>query len=167
MKTIKDLNNNMLYRLIKIIYIIFITFVTFFLSITIYDTLSDENIITTYFLKSNYSKTKVHTPQKFAKNVQNMIDGNSIDFDTAYNETLNFYKKNWIQIEWVNIDQELQSNTKTKVAEGDKLIGNLNFIIRLSKSLILSFIISYIIFFQLLNRIFYYVVIWNFNPKKE
>ncbi len=45
--------------------------------------------------------------------------------------------------------------------------NNKNSIIRYIETFISSFVITYVIFFQLINRVFYYIILWNFNPKKE
>lgn len=168
MKTIQDLNKKIWYRTIKVFYIFLVFIFCISSVILLYDELSYNN----FTIDSTESIVKIHNliqpVQKLSKqdlfsDAKKVMDTKGVDKQTALINTLNYYKTKGLEVEGVDIDIELsQLIEEQKVKEENKFIW-----IKILLSLLISIFLTYVIFFQIFNRAFYYIVLWTLFPKKD
>lgn len=66
-----------------------------------------DEIDTQVVQESEVVKNTMFSEDEFFKDVNTVMSDNNIDYDTAFDETLKYYKSKNFSIDWVNIDEEL------------------------------------------------------------
>lgn len=159
MKTIKELNRKIWYRIIKVVYILFLLFLLFLWTIIIYDSIK-------YNIKINEIEYKTLSKEKISEILKNAPES------TTDKEIIDWLIKRWYTLEWYKYNNiwtiDIYFTLWMPLSyEKEKYNSYIIFIIWRYYKLILFYIISYLIFFQIINRIFYYIIFWNFNPKNN
>jgi len=142
MKTIKELNEKIWFRFTKVIYIFLLSITTFIIIFLTSFIIYNEKIENKIIKEPECNDIDI-------ENVQILLDHWVTDKETI--RKLVLMKKQ--EREWV---QELEK----------KDLWLIKWIIIILLLIISELIISYLIFFKLINRIFYYIVLWKFNPKE-
>lgn len=159
MKTIKELNRKIWYRIIKVVYILFLLFLLFLWTIIIYDSIK-------YNIKINEIEYKTLSKEKISEILKNAPES------TTDKEIIDWLIKRWYTLEWYKYNNiwtiDIYFTLWMPLSyEKEKYNSYIIFIIWRYYKLILFYIISYLIFFQIINRIFYYIIFWNFNPQNN
>lgn len=192
MKTIKDLNQKIWYRLLKVVYIFIFCLIIIFLNIFLVEELNMQQkateVLKSLWIETEDTENKVKqdiqqkksttfSQNEFFKDVNILMRDNNINHDTAFDATLKYYKSKWYNIEWVDIDEELNilswvwdtpTSEELPVKEEKKWFLEKSLWIFLNTIVVFVFSgLMYLIFFQWINRVFYYILLGTLRPKND
>ncbi len=179
MKTLKELNKKIWYRLLKVFYIL-IFIIVLFITITVnYSDLKYKLIDNEVSFIKDKNITEIMTQKDFYATVRNAIDSGQywdISEEEIYNWIRDSMVADWIKIEWYEsqVQEKFQKHIDVSVKpftelnfEKEKYSNFVTFIIWRYYELFLYALLLYIIFFQVINRIFYYIIFGKLIPKKD
>ena len=163
MKTIQDLNKKIWYRTIKVFYIFMSVIILWISSFVVYDIFYSAQVQQKVQADINNSNSKKWDRNTFVQKIKKYSTQYNVSSSEAYDFLLDQANKQGYIIEWVNDSPEqVKSQVRWENIEldirGDSIIW--------FKMLWLG-IIWYLLFFQIFNRAFYYIVLWTLFPKKD
>lgn len=148
MKTLSEFNKKAWYRTIKVIYIMIFIFIIAFWIGSIYE------------IKINNDQYKIINELKYDIEKGANIEEIKISYPELQNNLKLINELYYDISNWAKVNEIKKSYPELNLKPINSSIKN-------TILLIVSYIlVTYLLFFQIINRVFYYIVLWKLVPKK-